>query len=44
MRKKIIFFVLLFVFLILVLVGIFLKQYDLIYNFGRFICFDCIGL
>ncbi|MEO0233988.1 MAG: hypothetical protein ABIN35_02840 [candidate division WOR-3 bacterium] len=44
MRKKIIFFALLLIFLILLLVGIILKQYDLVYNFGRFICFDCIGL
>ncbi len=42
--KKTLFFIFLIIFFILLITGIILKQYEDIYNFGRFICFDCIGL
>lgn len=44
MNKKKLFLIFLFAASVLLIVGFLKNDITMIYNFGRFICFDCIGL
>lgn len=44
MKRRTAFFVVLLIALILIVIGAARGDLSLIFNFGRFICFDCIGI
>ncbi|MGE3062473.1 MAG: hypothetical protein AB7T10_02435 [bacterium] len=44
MNRKHLFFMLIVAAIILLVYGFLNKDLQMIFNFGRFICFDCIGI